>query len=233
MLAILKRQTRIKIFPAPVGIEATKPRVDSTGIGFTVKTAGAIIPLPMIKRVTIRNILLISMLAIAGTLVFVVSDRFQLPTAEKVIDALPSNVDLALKKINYTETRGDDKLWSLTADSVDHVSGLKQTLVENVHMVFFSLGAFGDVTLTADKGQWFQQEGRIDLEGNVEAHSSTGASFFTDELTYLKEQGVIQTSLPVRMVDQKMELIGTGFHLDLNTHQLELFSHVRGKFHGW
>jgi LPS export ABC transporter protein LptC len=171
------------------------------------------------------------MLVTAGALLFVISGRFQAPLVEKVIEALPEDVDLALKKISYTETRGDEKLWTLSADSVDHIAGQKQTLVENVRMIFFSQGEFGDVTLTARKGQWFSQEGRIDLQGDVVAQGSTGYALYTERLTYLKEEGLFLTDLPVRLVNREMELTGTGLRLPIENQRLKLLSNVRGKFH--
>jgi LPS export ABC transporter protein LptC len=185
----------------------------------------------MIRRVTIRNSLLILMLATVVVLLFVISGRFQPPSVEKIVEALPEDVDLALKKVDYTETRGDEKLWTLSADSVDHVSGQQETLVENVRMVFFSKGEFGDITLTACKGHWFMQEGRIDLQGDVVAKSSNGFSLYTQRLTYMKEDDLIFTDLPVRLVNREMELTGTGLRLPVKDQSLELLSNVQGKFH--
>ncbi len=164
-------------------------------------------------------------------MLLVISGRFQPPVVEKVVEALPEDVDLALKKVDYTETRGDEKLWTLSADSVDHISGQQETLVENVRMVFFSKGEFGDITLTARKGHWFVQEGRIDLQGDVVAQSSNGFTLYTQTLTYMKEGDLISTDLPVRLVNREMELTGTGLRLPVKDQSLELLSDVQGKFH--
>lgn len=171
------------------------------------------------------------MLATAVVLLLVISGRFQPPVVEKVVEALPEDVDLALKKVDYTETRGDEKLWTLSADSVDHISGQQETFIENVRMVFFSKGEFGDITLTARKGHWFLQEGRIDLQGDVVAQSSNGFSLYTQRLVYMKENDLISTDLPVRLVNQDMELTGTGLRMPVKNQHLELLSDVKGKFH--
>jgi LPS export ABC transporter protein LptC len=171
------------------------------------------------------------MLATVAALLLVISGRFQPPVVEKVVEVLPEDVDQALKKVNYTETRGDEKLWTLSADSVDHISGQQETLIENVRMVFFSKGEFGDVTLTARKGHLFLQEGRIDLQGDVVAQSSNGFTLYTQRLAYTKEGDLISTDLPVRLVNREMELTGTGLHLPLKNQRLELLSDVQGKFH--
>jgi LPS export ABC transporter protein LptC len=171
------------------------------------------------------------MLATVVALLFVISGRFQPAVVEKVVEALPEDVDLALKKVNYTETRGDEKLWTLSADSVGHISGQQETLIDNVRIVFFSQGEFGDVTLTARKGHWFQQEGRIDLQGDVVVQSSNGFSLYTQKLTYMKKGDLISTDLPVRLINREMELTGTGLRLPIKNQRLELLSNVQGKFH--
>lgn len=171
------------------------------------------------------------MLATVAVLLLVISGRFRPPAVEKVVEALPEDVDLALTKVDYTETRGEEKIWTLSADSVDHISGQQETLIENVRMVFFSKGEFGDITLTARKGHWFLQEGRIDLQGDVVAHSSNGFSLYTQRLTYVKEGDLISTDLPVRLVNREMELTGTGLRLPVKNQSLELLSDVQGKFH--
>lgn len=168
------------------------------------------------------------MLAIAGALVFLVTVGIKPPAVETIIEALPQGVGIALKKISYTETRSGEKLWTLSADSVDHASGQQQTYLENVRVVFYSQGEFGDVTLTSDKGYWFRQQGRIDLEGNVETHSASGYAFYSQKLTYLNEQGLIQTDLPVKVVGRGMEITGTGMRMDTNTHHVYLLSRVQG-----
>jgi LPS export ABC transporter protein LptC len=183
----------------------------------------------MTRRVTIRNILLISILAIAGVLSVVIFRKFQPPVVQKVEKALSQNVDVAFKKITYTETRGKEKLWTLSADSADHDANKEQMALDNVHMVFFSLGEFGDVTLVADKGFWYQGEGRIDLEGNVEAQGTRGHAFYTQKLTFLQEKGLIRSDLPVKIIGPGMEVIGTGLRMDTKTRQINLLSQVRGK----
>jgi LPS export ABC transporter protein LptC len=171
------------------------------------------------------------MLATAAVLLLVISRRFQPPTVEKIIEDLPKNVDIALKKVDWTETRGSEKLWALSADSAAHLSCQDEALIENVRMVFFSKGEFGDVTLTARKGRWFPKEGRVDLQGDVVAQSSNGFSLYTQRLTYMKEGDLISTDLPVRLVNQETELTGTGLRMPVKNQHLELLSDVKGKFH--
>jgi LPS export ABC transporter protein LptC len=182
----------------------------------------------MINRVTIRNFLLILMLAIVGMLSWIIFRKFEAPVAQQIVESLPQNGNQALKTISYTETRGGEKLWTLSADSADHDADKKLTLLKNVHMVFYSLEGFGDVTLTSEQGSWYQGEGRIVLEGNVKANGTRGHAFHTQKLIFLQDQGIVQTDLPVKLVGPGMVIVGKGLRLDANTREIRLFSEVRG-----
>lgn len=171
------------------------------------------------------------MLVMAGLLSWIIFRKFEAPVAQQIAENLPQDVDLALKTINYTETRGGEKLWTLKADSAAHNADQAVTLLENVQMMFFSLEGFGDVALVSDQGQWYQDEGRIELEGNVEAKGTRGHAFYTGKLTFLQEQGLVQSDLPVKLVGPGMVMTGNGLRLDANARELRLLSQVRGTFY--
>ena len=59
----------------------------------------------MKKWLHLRNVLALVILVLASALAMFIVSNLRGNAPEEVLDALPKNVDLSLKKIDYTETR--------------------------------------------------------------------------------------------------------------------------------
>ena len=91
----------------------------------------------MKAKLTLRNVLGFVIVLMALSLALTVVHNFRGGLPEEILDALPKNVDLALKKIDYTETRDGVRRWNLTADSAEYNVKSGTTVVQNVSMTFY------------------------------------------------------------------------------------------------
>lgn len=194
---------------------------------------GVILALVMKSKVTIRNILLISIILLLGAVSFTVWRNFKVATPEQLVELLPDNVDIALDNIDYTETRGDQRFWRLQADSVSHEAQRQEAQLENVRMTFYDQGEFGDIKLTARNGKWSSETGNIDLIGDVVVKSDQGLSLFCQQLFYDNGAELISSESPVRLVSKDMETTGQGLQVFLPQRRLLILSQVQTQLSSW
>jgi lipopolysaccharide export system protein LptC len=183
----------------------------------------------MKSKLTIRNILLFSIIVLLGTVCFVVWRNFEIVTPEQLIESLPDNVDIALDNIDYTETRGDQRFWRLQADSVAHEAQRQEAQLENVRMTFYDQGQFGDIQLTARSGKWFSEAGNIELIGDVVVKSDQGQELYCQQLFYDNKAELITSESPVRLVAKDMETTGQGLQVFLPQQRMLILGPVQTK----
>jgi LPS export ABC transporter protein LptC len=186
----------------------------------------------MIRRLNIRNLLALVILVLAGAMIVTVIRNFQGPSPEEALEALPRNIDLALKEIRYTETSDGLRRWMLVADSAAHSVGEGVTRIENIHMTFYDRQGAEDIILTARSGTFRVESREVEVHGDVVVKSPRGFALYTEHLTYGEADRVIRTAAPVRMVSDRMELTGKGMRLSVAEHTLELLSAVRARIEG-
>lgn len=187
----------------------------------------------MIRRITIRNILLILILVLLGVVSFTVWRNFKIATPEQLVEMLPDNVDVALDNVDYTETRGDRRFWRLQADSVAHEAQRQEARLENVRMTFYDQGKFGDIKLTARSGKWFSETGNIDLAGDVVVKSDQGLALYCQELSYDNKTELIASESLVRLVSKDMETKGRGLKVFLPEQRMLVLGPVQTKLSNW
>lgn len=186
----------------------------------------------MRRRLQLRNGLAVIILVLASALALFIVSNLRGNAPEEVLDTLPKNVDLSLKKIDYTETRDGRQTWTLTADSASH--NLKEGVarIENVHMTFFDQ-RLGDLSLEADHGELATDNREVKAMGHVVIRSPRGYSFYTDRLDYREKDHTIRTDQPVRLVSATGTISGRGLLLNVTDRTLTLLADVRADFpHG-
>lgn len=187
----------------------------------------------MSMRISARNLLALVILLLAGALSVVVVHNLRSSGPEEVIDSVAKNVDLSLKKLNYTETRAGVRRWALVADSAEHSAAGKLAHLENIRMTFYDQGGrHADITLTARQGEIHTETRVVTVRGRVVVHSARGYTFYTQRLQYREADRMIRTDAPVRMVSATMEVTGTGLRFDVRSHALKLLAHVRARLQG-
>jgi lipopolysaccharide export system protein LptC len=187
----------------------------------------------MKKRLHLRNSLAVVILALASALALFIVSNLRGNAPDEVLESLPKNVDLSLKKIDYTETRDGQPTWTLTADSAAH--NLKEGVarIENVRMTFFDEG-LGNLSLQADHGELATEKREVTAMGNVVIRSPQGYSFYTDRLDYYERDRTIRTDQAVRLVSSTGTISGRGMRLNVANRTVTLLAEVRADFpHGF
>jgi LPS export ABC transporter protein LptC len=183
----------------------------------------------MARKITLRHLLGLVILVLSGLLAALVFRNYRGPANEEVISALPRNVDLSLRQIQYTETREGGRRWTLVADSAAHSAGDGVTRIENVRMTFYDENGDGEITLSAREGILTSATREVEVQGDVVVRSSRGYALYTDRLQYREATRQIRTEAPVRILSQTMEVTGKGMHLDVEKNTFVILADVKGR----
>jgi len=183
-------------------------------------------------KITPRNVLGFVIVLMVLSLVLAVLRNFRGGLPEEILEALPKNVDLALKKIDYTETREGVRRWNLIADSADYNVKSGTTVVQNVFMTFYDEKGVEAGTLTAQSGETQSDNKKVTVHGDVVIKSSRNYTFYADRLDYSDVTRMISTDSPVHIVSSRMDLTGKGLRLNVDTQAYRVFSDVKARLHG-
>lgn len=142
------------------------------------------------------------------------------------LPSLPKNIDVSLKKIHYSETKDGMKKWDLVADKAEYDKSSEVIRLAAVHLDVATAGQTGDITLTADRGDYNNVSKDIRVSGNVVAKSASGMVFTTGQAAYSAARSMIHTADRVKFVDGNITVEGRGMELMTETKQVKILQDV-------
>jgi lipopolysaccharide export system protein LptC len=186
----------------------------------------------MKERITPRNVLGFFIVAVVFSLALMIVWNFRGSSPEKILEALPANIDLSLKKIDYTETRDGVSRWNLMADSAERNVNSGVTRIQNVFMTFYDENGLDVGTLSAQTGVIPSDRKNISIYDDVVVRSVRGYTFYSDHLDYSESTRQLTTDVPVRITSERMEITGKGFSLDVDRQFYRLLADVKVQLYG-
>jgi LPS export ABC transporter protein LptC len=144
----------------------------------------------------------------------------------ELLPRLAKNIDVSLQKIHFTETKKGVKQWDLVAERAEYDKENEVTRLNGIRLVFTGDKSTGDITLTADHGEYFTKSKDVRLEGNVVAKSASGMEFTTSQAMYRAGRSVIETPARVKFSDGKLVVEGVGMELMTETRRIRILHDV-------
>lgn len=178
---------------------------------------------------SLRNLLAVLILLSVTALVAALVLNRPGNDVEELLKVLPKQVDLTLEKIHYTQTEGGQRRWTLDAESASYQRKAGLINLQNIEMVFFDVGRFTEVKMTAMEGLFDQLEERVEVWGNAEILTDRGDHFYAERLLYDRSEGRVTSDGPVRMVSPRLDLSGVGFWLDLKAARMSILQNVTAR----
>jgi LPS export ABC transporter protein LptC len=186
----------------------------------------------MKKKLNARSLLALALVVLSAALVLTVSRNLQRSLPEELVTGEIGTADLALKKIDYTETRDGVARWTLQADSAAHQVGEGLTHIENIRLTFLDPQR-GDVVLTARQGTVVFDSREVTLVGDVQIEHAEGYTLTTERLRYHEADRLVETDAAVAMRSRAgMELTGRGLRFNVSDRRLHLLADVKGRLAG-
>jgi len=181
----------------------------------------------MIKSNKIRQLLaLFVVVASLSLAVVIVLKVYREKGTAGLLRKLPQNIDVALRKVHFTETRDGIKKWDLVADQAEYDKGREVTHLTGVRLVVAGGRATGDITLTAGRADYHNITRDVRLVGKVVAKSVSGMEFTTESAAYIAARSVITTSSRVKFADGTLTVEGVGMEFKPETKNIRVFNEV-------
>jgi LPS export ABC transporter protein LptC len=175
----------------------------------------------------VRRILALAILLAVVLLSLVVWRHVRQMPPQEILKTLPQGIDLALDKLNYTETQDGRKRWTLVADRAEYLRGSNLVRLSPVQLAFYEAGTFGDLTLTANHGELHEETRQVDIWGAVVVVGEGGERLQTESLRYDNQRRQLTTAAPIHYQSPRMELTGVGLLVDLEKNTLLVEKDVR------
>lgn len=134
---------------------------------------------------------------------------------------------MTVKDIHQSSTRDGRTEWSLDAGTARYLLAEKRILLTDMRVTFYPKEG-GEVYLTARDGTLATDTQDMEARGDVVAWNDQ-YRLETDELSYRHGTRVIASPVRSRITSATGELAGDTLRIDLNTNELAMVGHVRGR----
>lgn len=183
----------------------------------------------MAKKISARLLLAGFIVLLTVLLVLVVANNMRRTEIAVVKELVRSEDDLAMKQLNYTETRDGVRKWTIRAESAKHNLKLESAQLKNLTLTVYNPAA-SDLSVTSTSGELDLKNRQVWLRGDVVFRAASGEKVYTDELLFNDDKKLVQTDSPVRLVADGYTISGTGMRFNLSNRILVLKSLVEAVY---
>jgi LPS export ABC transporter protein LptC len=148
---------------------------------------------------------------------------------QELVKDLRGNIiraDLTIHQFHYTEREKGERKWEIWAERAERFKDPPKVHLDQVKMRYF-LKEDGWVDLSGDFGDYFEKEERVELSQEVQVHTDSGYSLYTDQLIWEQEKNLIRSEKPVRFVAELYTTKGERMSFNTETRQLEMTGEIR------
>ncbi len=170
----------------------------------------------------LRRLLATLILLAVAVIGFMLWQYFLQQSPEDLLEALPSQIDLALEELHYTQNEDGKRSWTLDAAQAEYQRENNQALLEAVRLTLYDSGRFGDIHLKARHGKLEQEQRQVEVWGQVEVTTATGETLLTERLHYDDQRRQLSTDEPIRFFSPQMELTGVGLQVEVESGRLQV-----------
>ena len=169
-------------------------------------------------------------LLLALLLIVLVAGNLRRDNVDVVLDVVRQDSDLALRKINYTETQDGQRKWSVQADSATHDLKGQLATIENIRMVIYDQER-GDVLVSSRHGEFDLENSRVKLRGDVTVKNGADQSIMTEALEFDSASNLLWSDREVRVNSGQIQLVGSDMRYNMKIGLLKMSS-VEARFQG-
>ncbi|MBE0500242.1 MAG: LPS export ABC transporter periplasmic protein LptC [Desulfuromonadales bacterium] len=182
------------------------------------------------KKIFSARFLLAGFILLLGLLlVLIVVSNLRTPEMAAVSQLLGSDDDLAIQQLNYTETRGGVRKWSVQAQSATHDMKQERAQLKQLTLTFYDPTS-SDLILTSATGELDLKKREVLLRGDVVIQAATGEAIYTDELLFVDAEKVVRTDHPVRFVADSYTVSGRGMRFNITNRTIVLLHQVEAVY---
>jgi len=139
---------------------------------------------------------------------------------------LPHNIDVALRNARFSEMQDGVVVWELVAERVTYDKSGDTAYLSDIRMLFQRSRSRGEMTVTADRGEYSSREKNVRLKGHVHVVTEDGASFETGSIVYTGATDQFTTADKVTFRQQRLQLTAVGMELGVKNQRARFYSAV-------
>jgi LPS export ABC transporter protein LptC len=147
------------------------------------------------------------------------------------LSGLPTQVDMHLSGVNYTEMKRGRKEWTLKADSLRYSRASQLLHFEQVALALFS-ASDRRVEVTGQEANYDRQAKLVRLSGHVLVEDLAGYRLTANELMYHVDTKKIFIPGAFSISGPKLTLRGQDLTVDIDARWLEVGRQARMRFEG-
>lgn len=183
----------------------------------------------MAKILSARFLLAGFIALLVTLLLLVVVNNVQRSEVALIKEIVRSEDDLAMKELNYTETRDGIRKWTVQAEAASH--NIKQEMAQLKHLTLTVYNPSSrNLVVTSATGELDLKRRQVLLRGDVVLKAASGETVYTDELLFVDSEKIVRTERPVRLVSDAYTVSGTGMRFSVADRRLVLNSQVEAVY---
>ena len=179
-------------------------------------------------RQLLATAIIVASMAIAGT---VALKQFRSAQPESVPRNSSPEIDMSASGAEFSEMRGDTKLWSLTAKKAEYDKKSGLIHLEEVHTEIYE-GKGKGMAITSQSGIYNEGSRIVQMKGKVHVVTKRGMVLDTDFLEYRSAEGVVLTDRPIRVTDGRLTLTAQGMYLIIKDEQVRFHHQIQAVIEG-
>lgn len=174
------------------------------------------------------------MVIVASTVALVAAilfRQFRSTSPETASKPISPEVDMSLSRLTFSEMKGDEKLWDLTAERAEYDKAAALAKLSGVRTEIYN-GKAGGVVITSKKGSYHEAQHLVVMQDKVHAVTKKGMVFDTEQLEYHSGPGLVTTNHPVKVVDGRLTLTAQGMEMSLQNENVRFRGAVHAVIEG-
>jgi len=145
---------------------------------------------------------------------------------------LPHNIDMAIHDAYFYEVRGGRTVWELVAKDTEYDKNGDIAYLSDVNMKFARTATTGALTVTAEKGTYFNKSRNVALRGKVHVVTENGAVLETETIDYQASRSQFRTADRVTCRQQRLTLTAQGMEMDVASQKARFLKAVDARVAG-
>jgi LPS export ABC transporter protein LptC len=132
-----------------------------------------------------------------------------------------SQVDLAIWGLHLTETKGNELLWEIEADSAHMYQHQQSAQLKNIKLTLYQEQE-PVLWLEGERAELNMESRDAAIEGKVVARYQDGLTFETDSLNWWNQRRLLSTPDKVRITKPHIQIQGRGLEADIGSERLRI-----------
>ncbi len=139
---------------------------------------------------------------------------------------IDSDAEIAIEQFHFTEREGGERKWEIWAERAERFLGQGRVHMEHVRMEYLPKGG-GRVELSGRVGDYYEEDKRVVLSGNVTVKTGSGYTLYATRLAWEEPTQRVVSDEPVRLVTAGYVLQGDRMIFRTDLQSLEVAGNVR------